>query len=271
MSPTDSVRVQHAKLLAELDSAKARQAEIEGEHARASQALTLDEGKLTQIRTERMTKEVELADIRATDLLSLLGRNETVRKEVTEKLESAGVSAAITSVEDLEKAVDEAHRVRASAVELVVTTARQKSWPVYAGLLCLAVLAAPVTMFLLDRYASEIGRLVSAVSAVSAQVVALAVTAAAWLRKGSKIAQENIDKIQSAKVQVDELIKQKRSVISEEEKNLAAEVERLRANELAGAGAPDGGVGTHARSRSALEQLHNRRQPVAISRRSHRL
>lgn len=185
-SPEPSVEQKHAALMSELASAKALTAEAEADRNRAKELLDKDEEELHRVRGERQTKEIELADIRATDVAALLMKNRDVRDEIKSALEAVGVSKAINSQDDLQRAVEEARQTRNNALDSLASMAQQKHWPWYV----IALIGAPLAIYLLQRYALAIDQVVSAVSALIVEVATIVAAAVVWIRRGTEIVRQ---------------------------------------------------------------------------------
>lgn len=232
VSPQPTAEQQQAALLAELGSAKAVVGEVEGERQRAQESIEARQEELQRLQRERQEKETRLADLRASDLHSLLAGHSQLKRDLEQSLDRIGVPAVLNSVSDLSSIVSEAYTVRGRLTALLLAVLNGRNRGLVVGLLVVILVVIPSIAWLVHAYIVSSEILVW-MSAVTSQLVAVVAAATAVLRKAITHVKSNLKTVEGARQQVDALIAQKRREQTAEEKGLQEQIATLTAKEQA--------------------------------------
>ncbi len=228
VSPKPTPEQQQAELLSQLASAKSATQEAVAEKEQAEKQIAVSQENLMKLQQQRERAEVSLRDLRLPDLQQLLSGDEKLKGELEDALQKIGIPTVVDSVSDLSQVVSEAHTVRGRAAATFADIARNRSVTVF--LLLAGVLFFPAAWFLIGRVL-DLDRLIVSVTAWVAPVVGLLGGGYDVLRRAVDVARTNLEKVESAKQKVDELLAAKRAVLTQEEITLREEIAGLKAKE----------------------------------------
>jgi hypothetical protein len=228
VSPGASPAQQQLHLQAQLESTQADIASAEADHERAQRTLADAQVALERLRVERERKEVRLRDLRASDLARLLGEDATLKGELVDALDRVGAPAAVESIQDLNRIVEESYSTGGRAAALVTSLVKGQSRQSVA--VCLALLlAAPLVIWLALSWVGSDA--IALLSAASAELVLLLGSAAAFVRSALARAKAGLASLSEAKNKVDLMLAAKRAEPSAEEDALEHDIARARAGE----------------------------------------
>ena len=229
VTPQRRPEEQQAALLKELGSTKTVVAEAEAEKKRAQELIAVRQDELQKLQLERQQKEVKLRDLRGADLQALLLNDKRLKQEIETSLEQIGVPAALNSIADLSQVVAEAYTVRGRLTALFLTILNTKQRVLWV-LLPFVMFVIPLIAYLVHEYLIRNDLIVFA-STVCSQVVVVLAGIATVLRQAVGQVKANLDRVEAAKQQVDELIADKRKNPTIDELELQKEIASLNAKE----------------------------------------
>lgn len=264
VSPEETPEQKQAALVKELGSAKAAVTEVEAEKKHTNALVVSRERELQDLQTERQQKEIQLSDLRASDLQTLLLAHPSVKEKLDASLEELGIPGMINDAKDLSRVVSEAYTVRGRVTALLVALTKPKSPWLVIGLLLLVLFGAPLVALILHK--REASEFVVRLTALTTEAVAIITAAAAFLRKALEHVKTGVGKIEEAKRRVDEVLAAKRRQISEEEMKLQSEIASLKAQEE-GAASKLSAAKARVRELEAPSIPKRRTQPRVLSRR----
>jgi hypothetical protein len=183
VAPTASPEERQAALIAELDSAQAAKRATLAERERAAEQVKQDEARLQAFRQQRQNKEVQLSDLRLTDLHTLLKSDADAKKTIEQALDGLGLPNTLSSLTDLRRTMSEAYSVggrMASLLNALTTSGRGFAFTV---LLVFVLFVVPLCAYLIQRHYTELHGIVIASAAVIAQVGAVAAATSRWIRR----------------------------------------------------------------------------------------
>lgn len=230
LAPVPNVAQQQATLAGELVSAKAEMAAAQCERERAASHLEETARTLQDKIIERERREIRLRDLRAGDLMALLKDDRALDDQVKTALKRVGAPAALESIGELNKVVEESYSTAGRATAFLVSLLTGRNFLlVFAGIATFFI-APPLIKWglehLLNAYAA-------AISAVLARVTVAAGSIILVLRTAVASAKDGLDKLSHAKRLVDERIAAKRAAPTREEEKLENEVLDAKASEKA--------------------------------------
>jgi len=225
--PLPTPEEQQAALLSELNSAKVAAEEARAEKERAKTLIDENEKELQRLQLKRQQKEIQLRDLRMPDLATLLGAE---KEELEGVLKELGVPSLLNSVSDLSQVVSDGYTIQGRLTSVVFSMLHGRNRKLF--LICggLVLIVIPFGYYLADRFL-PLDVLLVKVSALIAEGSAVVGGAALALRKAFSLVNTNLEKVESVKRKVDEIIAEKRQNPSEEEKQLQGEIAVLKARE----------------------------------------
>ena len=191
--------------------------------------IAVRQDELQKLQLERQQKEVKLRDLRGADLQALLLNDKRLKQEIETSLEQIGVPAALNSIADLSQVVAEAYTVRGRLTALFLTVLNTKQRVLWV-LLPFVMFVIPLIAYLVHEYLIRNDLIVFA-STVCSQVVVVLAGIATVLRQAVGQVKANLDRVEAAKQQVDELIADKRKNPTIDELELQKEIASLNAKE----------------------------------------
>lgn len=230
VAPTPNAAEQQATLAGELASAKAEMAAAQFEQERATSHLKDAARSLQDRIIERERREVRLRDLRAADLLALLDGDKELDSSLKDALKSVGAPAALESIGELNKVVEESYSTAGRATALLVSliTGRNILF-VFLGIVFFFA-APPLIQWALEHIW---GAYAGALSAIMAKVTVVAGSLTLILRTALAEARTGLDALSRAKRRVDERLAEKRATPTDDEKRLEGEVREARVSEKA--------------------------------------
>lgn len=233
VSPGVTAAEQQAAWQAQLASARADIAAAEADTKRAREHLSDVQRSLENHRLQREHQEVRLRDLRASDLADLLASDKALEDQVRGALNRVGAPAALESIHELNKVVEQSYSVAGRAAALVVGLVKNTNRVTVIACLALLLGGPPLIGWLVLHYVDQT---LSTLSAVSAEIVLLAGTATKLIGDALGYARVGLDALSQAKRRVDEALAKKRENPSEQEKQLTEELAASQASEEAAAG-----------------------------------
>jgi septal ring factor EnvC (AmiA/AmiB activator) len=231
VAPRPSEAETRRALLGELQTAKELKQEAEAEKNRAEQARKDAEKNLNDVAEKRAAKQVELSDLRATDLWSYIEQDPELKAAIDRALRDLGLPAVVTSFKDLDSAVREAHGAAGRARALLAATVTHGSRTSLIVLMLVLLAGAPAVVWLLNRWLPQQPWFV-AISTLMAEVAAGMLAAAKAIRKPLAKVNEALARVEEVRAKALAMIESKRKERSDAEAALEKEVNALRAKEL---------------------------------------
>jgi KAP family P-loop domain len=230
VSPTMTPEQQRAALLLDLSSARETTAAAVAEKQRVADSLVVEEERLGKLRVQRQDKEIQLKDLRVSDLATLLTQDPAAKQQVDQALEGLGLPKAMSGLQDFRKAANEAYTLKGRTASLVSAIATQKNAPLFFVLVVAALFGIPLLAWAIHSWTS-LNAATVAITAFVGQITAIFAAATSSIRKGIEVVKSNLDKVEQAKQAVEKLYEAKRSQPTAEEVKLHAEVEQLKISE----------------------------------------
>ena len=230
VTPQPTAEEQQAALIKELSSTQAIITEAKEEKKLADKLITDRQDELRNLQLEREQKEVCLRDLRVSDLKTLLSDNEKLKQELNQSLEELGVPAAVNSFSDLSQVVSEAYTVKGRLTALFLALMKGTNILLLVALILFVMVAGPVLVYLL-REKVQVSDLFARTAALVAQVTAFISGAAVVLRQALGYVKATLERVETAKKSVDELLSNKRQNPSQAERELQKEIATLNAKE----------------------------------------
>jgi len=138
VSPEDTPEEKEAALIKELGTAKAIKDEAEAEKKGAQEQLTKKQSELQRLQTQREQKEIELTELRISDLAVIFREKPELKTDLEKSLQDLGVPAAVDSVSDLSNVLVEANSLRSRAIAFGLSIARGRNLVIILAALVLA-------------------------------------------------------------------------------------------------------------------------------------
>lgn len=228
LSPVLSADEQHATLASELVSARTEIAAAQAERERANRHLE-ETAKILQGKVlERERREIGLRDLRAGDLSALLEGNEPLKETIKNALESVGAPAALESVGELNKVVEDSYSTAGRATAFIVSLLSGSNVAlIFAGIV-LVIFAPPWIAAGVEKVLGDnAGSITELFTKIATFVGALTVV----LRNAADKVKTGLDALSKAKRTVDQQLAKKRETPSNEEKKLEMELQDAKASE----------------------------------------
>ncbi len=223
VSPTVRPVEVEARLETERTSRIAEAATAENALAETDRQIADRERELESLAREREQREVRLRDLNADDLSSLLEPKE--KEKVQDVLEEVGVPAVVSSSTDLTRAAADVNVMWRRGVGLVQALWAPGNRLTTLGLVLFVLVAGPLIALVVDLL--EASGVVTAVAAISAEVVALIGTTVAAIRQAVAWFRPRLETIEAAKQKVDAKLAEKRAEPTTREVALQQEIEAL--------------------------------------------
>lgn len=232
LAPPKRAEDEQATLVGELASAKAEMAAAVTERARAAVQLETSAKSLQDAILERERSEVKLRDLRAADLLAMLKGDAQLETDLKKALSDVGAPAALESIAELNRVVEESYSTSGRAAALLVSLLKGPSVWIGLGGIVLFFAGPPLIVWsihtLVDVYASEISALIAKVTVAAGSITLI-------LREGLKHAKTGLDALSEAKRRVDKQLAEKRATPTADEAEFEKKVVEARAGEKAAA------------------------------------
>jgi hypothetical protein len=227
VSPRETPEKQQARLVGELGSAKQVRSQIEDEQKITEKQIADRQGELQKLRLERGQKEIELRDLRLNDLQALFSENSALRTELKTALEEAGVPTALTSFSDLNQAVSEANSLRGRVTGLATGLFRSPKGLLIALLVAIVLVLPTIGYWFHQHFKSEFVFLGTVIAEIAAFIGGIATL----LSKASGYVKTALDKVETAKQQVDKALAKKRETTTVKEAELQKQITTLKVQE----------------------------------------
>lgn len=229
----DTPEVKASKLLEQLSCAKAIHQQAEAEEAAARIALEEEEKQLNQIRQERHTKELALANLTSSDILALIGDDDELKSSFEAASKALGVPVLLSRIEDVKDVASKIQSLHGRTVGLLRSTLFAPGIRWYILALFLGLLAVPAATAFLIRLAGSENYWWTQACALVTQISVVLGSATLWVRKGLEVYDENLTTLENGKSKVDKLIAQRLNSPSEDEISLAQSIDELKVREKA--------------------------------------
>lgn len=227
LEPQETRAVQRARLINDLESARAVRDESTLQQQSTQAELKTQQDKLLALQQDRAGKELELRRLRLKDVRDILSADDDVKAGVSAALNEIGAPAAIARAEDLQNAIDNANSLagRAGALAVNLVRGRLGFW---GWAFLVAAIAAPFAFMavqpVIDHAAARLAAVLAEAGLIIGALAKSLNNAAGEVKKG-------LDKVANAKRVLDEKLAQQRADPSIAEKTLEAEIAALRADE----------------------------------------
>jgi hypothetical protein len=228
VNPQLTPEEQQAELMKQLATAQTLQAEAQKERDRIEGLLHDRAKELQDAKTAREKKEVTLRDLKATDLRRLIESDPGLKDSIDKALHEMGIPAVLDSVTDLTNVIAEAGSIRGRIASLGAAVLQGRNRPVTIMLLA-ALLAIPAIALAIDSSVAQ--HFVVRVGGALTEVTALVVSAWKVLNDALKKVKENLNRMETAKHQVDDLLAANRAQVTGQEQLLEKEIAELKAVE----------------------------------------
>lgn len=227
VSPDQTSEEQHARLVKELGSAKEIVSRIEHEISSTEAQIAHRQSELEALKIDRERKEIELQDLRLTDLQDLLSSDPGLKKDIKKAFEDMGVPVALSSMADLGQAVAEVNSLWGRVSALAVGLFKGQN-----AVLVILLLAAVIGLPFLGGwiYQQMENGFVVAGTVITEAAVFVAGTAAV-LRKAAGYVRSHVEALETAKLRVDEALAKRRRTTGPREEELHKQIVALKARE----------------------------------------
>lgn len=206
-------------------------AEAEQEKERAADERKAAEERLSALAAERAQKQMQLSNLRATDLWQFVKDDNDLKKSIDTALESLGLPSVLNGIEDLNAVTSEARGISGRIYGVCVSLARERSRGVLFLLMGVFLLGVPAIAWLLSTWLPR-QPFIGTLSSIGAGFTAVCLAVSSVLRGPLRRVNEYVDKLETARKKALDLIKQKRNETSEDETKLEGEVNALKAKEV---------------------------------------
>jgi hypothetical protein len=230
VTPQTTPEQEQAQLEKQLGEAQGIVAETKAQKQRADEVMSQRQGDLEKLKKQRQEKEIELADLRADDIKTLVGKDPTIEKDIKESLDQLGVPKTLKTFSELSQAATEAHTVAGRAAALVTAIVTGKNRRLLFVLMPVVLFGIPALVAILE-HRHAIDNVVAKVGAVLTQLVALAASVTAILRRAVSTVKTNLSRLDEARQKVEKLIADKRSKPDPDEIKLEEEIIGLKRKE----------------------------------------
>ena len=231
-APKVDVAETHANLTRELESVRAEITAAEADRNRAAEQLKSASQTLQESILERERRELRLRDLRAGDLLKLLEDDSKLKEDVERALRQVGAPAALESIAELDRVVDQSYSIGGRAASLVASIFNGRNVSLIIGGMVLLFVAPPAIAWLVENFVTTRA---AALSAFAAQFTVVVGSVSAVIARALKHAKTALDTLSEAKRKVDERLAARRATPSDREKQLENELAEAKANEQAAA------------------------------------
>jgi hypothetical protein len=234
IAPKPSDEEVRKQLVRELQTAKELKADAEQEKKRAADEREAAEKRLSALAEERARKQVQLSDLRATDLWHFVAENSSLKGDIDNALQLLGLPSVLNSVEDLDAAALEARGIGGRLYSLGVSLIRDGNRATLLALMGILLVLVPALAWWLSKKLPG-QPFVATLSSIGTGLTAVCVAIAGALRGPLRTVNEYVGKLETARKNASDLIDQKRSERSEKETTLEGEVNALKAKEASAA------------------------------------
>jgi len=234
IAPKSSDEEVRKQLVRELQTAKELKADAEQEKKRAADEREAAEKRLSALAEERARKQVQLSDLRATDLWHFVAENSSLKGDIDNALQLLGLPSVLNSVEDLDAAALEARGIGGRLYALGVSLIRDGSRATLLALMGILLVLVPALAWWLSKKLPG-QPFVATLSSIGTGLTAVCVAISGALRGPLRKVNEYVGKLESARNNALDLIDQKRSERSARETTLEGEVNALKAKEASAA------------------------------------
>ncbi|CAN7180689.1 P-loop NTPase fold protein [Caballeronia sp. LjRoot31] len=220
----------HANLTRELESVRAEVKVAEAERNLAAGQLREASQALQVSIVERERRELKLRDLRYGDLAKLLNGDDALKTEVEKALSQVGAPAAIDSINELSRVVEQSYSIGGRAASLIVSIFTGRSVPWMVGGIALLFILPPAVAWVTERFVAPSA---AALSALAAQVTVILGSTSLVIGKALGRAKTALNALSEAKRKVDERLAKKRSEPTDAEIKLESELTQAKATEQA--------------------------------------
>jgi KAP family P-loop domain/TIR domain len=227
VNPHQTPEAQQNSLIRELNSAKEAVSQIEGERRDTEAQIAARQSELQAIQLEREQKEIELRDLRLTDLQSLFEKEPALKQQLKDALADLGVPSALNTLSDLGAAISEVNSLRGRATALLVGLFKGQNRGVVIALTC-TVLALP---FLGAWIYHQVSNSFVLIGTIVAEITTFVGGAVGFLRKAGTYAAQQLDRVEAVRRRVDQALAERRRTPSPEEADLQKTIVTLKASE----------------------------------------
>jgi polyhydroxyalkanoate synthesis regulator phasin len=227
VSPSETPEQQQSKLVQALGSAKEIISQIEVERKTTKEQIVKRQADLQELQVARERKEIQLRDLRMSDLRSVLNADPALQRELKGALEEMGMPAVLSSLSDLNETVAEVNSLRGRIAGLAIGLFKApKGFWLWASALLILVL--PFLAHWAHEYLQNsfifLGTIVGEVATVIG-------AAAALLRKAARYVRDQLEKVEAAKRKVDDAMAERRKTPTDAEVELQGQIAALKSDE----------------------------------------
>jgi KAP-like P-loop domain-containing protein len=227
VSPSETPEQQQARLVQALGSAKEIISQIEGERQTTKEQIVRRQADLQQLQIARERKEIELQDLRMTDLRRVLSADPDLQRELKGALEEMGMPAVLSSLSDLNETVAEVNSLRGRITGLAIGLFKAPKG-VWLWLAAILILALPFLAHWAHQYLQNsfifLGTIVGELATVAA-------ASAALLRKAAGYVRDKLEQVEAAKRRVDDAMAERRKTPTSAEVELQEQIAALKGHE----------------------------------------
>jgi hypothetical protein len=152
IAPQPDAAETRKQLIGQLETAKQLKDDAKKEQDRAIEAKNALLATIDSLATARANKEVALADLRGSDLWSLLKDDPTLKPEIEDALKSLGLPAVRSGIGDLDRVVGDARSVAGRARALYLSVRASTNKGALMALSAIALVGAPLIIWLLKKF-----------------------------------------------------------------------------------------------------------------------
>jgi hypothetical protein len=203
VTPGTTAVQKEAILREELSQTQTEQSRAEADRAEAQVALTKAVSDLAALRAERERREIGWRDLDAADFAALLATDPSVQSDLKSALESVGAPAALASVDELDRVVQESYSMAGRTMALLVGLAKAPSRLLLIGGVAIIILAPLLIGWVAQQFLSAD---LSRVAAVLAGIAAVAGTATKLLGVAVSHVRVGLDRLSAAREKVEKLL-----------------------------------------------------------------
>jgi hypothetical protein len=249
VSPQETAEKRKERLEAEREEARREIVEQQRVKTGLEGEVATRELKLQQLRVEREHKQLAARDLQLSDLGELI-EDKRLERELKQALENMGLLAALSSVSDFQQAIADVNSLQGRITAFAVGLFKGSNRWLVLGLLILVLVLPALGHILYQHFADSF----VVMGTVVAEIAAFIGGVAALVRKAAEYVRQHVAVVEDAKRKVDQVLAQKRAVLSPEEVTLQREIVDLKAQQEQ----------VNSKLRDANEIVASREQDIAV-------
>lgn len=218
-----------AALAQDLAGARAETRAAQLEQQAAAVRLEQEGKSLQDLKAQRESRELELAEITASEVATLIAADPELKASLQDAFVKLGLPAAWHNVEQLDRTIGAALDTggRAAALFSQLTDPANRKIAIVTAFLLAAL---PLAAYAVNEFVADAGAM-AITTAVIGQVSVAVVGFTRWLGRGLNVVNASLNQIRRARQQVEQLRARQRAIPTEAETRLAASIETLKAQE----------------------------------------